>query len=152
MGHHEGSVDGRRRSHEPGHQIGALCYRRHGSGIKILLVTSRGTGRWVIPKGWPVKGLTPVDVACREAWEEAGVRGDAGSDCLGRYPYQKWLARGVERPCIVCVYPIRVRNLSAHFPESRQRRRKWFTPAKAAQKVAEHELAQILGDFDPSAL
>jgi 8-oxo-dGTP pyrophosphatase MutT (NUDIX family) len=152
MGKHARDIENGRWSHDIGTQFGALCYRRHGSGLKILLVTSRGTGRWVIPKGWPVKGLSPQDVARREAWEEAGVRGDVRKTCLGQFPYQKWFSKGLERPCNVSVYPIKVRNLSVHFPEAKQRRRKWFTPRKAAEKVAECELAQILYEFDPKAL
>ncbi|MEN9850080.1 MAG: hypothetical protein RL128_243, partial [Pseudomonadota bacterium] len=57
-------------------QYGALCWRMHRGKVEVLLITSRDTGRWVIPKGWPIDGLAPAQTAAREAWEEAGVEGD----------------------------------------------------------------------------
>lgn len=133
-------------------QFGALCYRRHGPTTKILLVTSRGTGRWIIPKGWPMDGLAPAQVARQEAWEEAGARGVVHEESLGSYRYCKWLSQARETPCRVSVYALRVRELSVHYPEFRERRRRWFTPEAAARRVAEPELAEMLQQFDPSAL
>ena len=64
-------------------QYGALCWRMHRGKVEVLLITSRDTGRWVIPKGWPIAGLAPAETAAREAWEEAGVEGDIADDGLG---------------------------------------------------------------------
>ncbi len=117
----------------------------------MLLVTSRDTGRWVIPKGWLVAGLLPQDSAAREAWEEAGVLGTVTDVPVGLYAYDKVMGLGVAVPCLVSVYPLRVTRLRDSFPEARQRQRKWFSPAKAARKVAEPELQRILQSFDPPA-
>jgi len=134
-------------------QFAALCYRLSKKGNpKILLVTSRRTGRWIIPKGWPMDGLTPAATATQEAWEEAGVRGIFVEQCLGLYSYQKWRDGAVPLPCMVMVYPVAVTELAEDFPEQDQRRRKWFSPAKAATQVAEPELARILQDFHPRVL
>lgn len=134
-------------------QFAALCYRINKKGNpKILLVTSRGTGRWVLPKGWPMDGHTPAASAAQEAWEEAGVRGDPGNQCLGLYSYQKWLDRAVPLPIIVMVYPLAVTQLVDEFPEQDQRLRQWFSPAKAADNVQEPELARILQEFHPDLL
>ena len=57
-------------------QVAALCWRRSAKGLRILLITSRDTGRWVIPKGWPMRNRTEPEAAAREAYEEAGLRGD----------------------------------------------------------------------------
>jgi len=134
-------------------QFAALCYRINKKGNpKILLVTSRGTGRWVLPKGWPMDGRTPAASAAQEAWEEAGVRGTAGDQCLGLYSYQKWLSRAVPLPIIVMVYPLAVTKLVDEFPEQDQRVRRWFSPAKAAGNVQEPELARILQEFHPDLL
>lgn len=135
-------------------QYGALCWRAHRGQIEVLLITSRDTGRWVIPKGWPM-GLLPPDIAAaQEAWEEAGVNGRVSGEPLGVYTYDKIVKLGEALPCAVTVYPLRVDRLTARFPERKERRRKWFAVAKAARKVAEPELRAMflrLAD-DPAVL
>lgn len=125
-------------------QYGALCWRLHRGKVEVLLVTSRDTGRWIIPKGWPISGLTPADTAAREAWEEAGVQGEVTTDDLGAYGYAKVMTPTQAIPCSVQVYGLRVAALKAKFPERKQRRRKWFGVEKAARKVAEPELRALL--------
>jgi len=129
-------------------QFGALCYRVRQDKVQVLLITSRGTGRWIVPKGWPMDGASPVDAALQEAWEEAGVEGRAMGNSLGIYSYVK-LDDGERLPCVVAVFPVKVRKLSEAYPESAQRRRKWFSRKKAAALVDEPELRQIMRDFDP---
>ncbi|THD85819.1 NUDIX hydrolase [Aliigemmobacter aestuarii] len=129
-------------------QYGALCWRKKGKHVEVLLITSRDTGRWLVPKGWPIDGLGGAGSAAREAFEEAGVEGEIAEQPLGYYSYVKARARqGKSRedlPCVVAVYPMRVGKLLDRYPERGERRRKWFTAAKAAAKVAEPELRQIL--------
>ena len=126
-------------------QYGALCWRLHRGKVEVLLVTSRDTGRWIIPKGWPISGLTPADTAAREAWEEAGVQGAVEpSGDLGAYGYAKVMTPTQAIPCSVQVYGLRVAALKDKFPERKQRRRKWFGVEKAARKVAEPELRALL--------
>lgn len=110
-------------------------------------MTSRDTGRWVIPKGWPMASLDPHEAAMREAWEEAGIEGRVTTQPLGRYGYAKRLTptRAVE--CEVEVFALEASRVAARFPERRQRRRKWFRPDKAATKVAEPSLAKLLREF-----
>ena len=137
-------------------QCAALCWRRVQGRIEVLLVTSRETGRWVIPKGWPIEGLPPTAGAAREAWEEAGVRGEIGATCLGVYSYDKVLDRAGEAPqavpCVVAVYPMQVTALRRDFPEASERRIKWFAQDKAARKVLEAELSALIAGFDPDAI
>lgn len=133
-------------------QFSALCYRVVHRKPQILLVTSRGSGRWIVPKGWPMDGKTPAQSAAQEAWEEAGVIGKPQERCLGLYSFNKNVGDGVDLPCLALVYPVRVRSLMADYPEQGQRRRKWFTPQKAAARVQEPELARILRDFDVQAV
>ena len=131
-------------------QTGALCFRvTKRRGPEVLLVTSRDTGRWVIPKGCLMKDRTPAEAALREAFEEAGVEGQVTGGMLGLYAYDKAMADGSAQPCIVSVFPIEVARLKSDFPERCQRRRRWFRPAKAARKVAEPELGAILAAFAP---
>lgn len=129
-------------------QFAAICYRVRKDETQILLVTSRGTGRWILPKGWPMDGLTPAAAAAQEAWEEAGVIGKLKNVCIGIYSSIKVLDDGEEAPCVVAVFPIRVKSLSDDFPEAGQRKRKWFSAKKAASLVLEPELKHLLRKFD----
>lgn len=130
---------------EPRRQVGALPFRHGRDGKpKILLVTSRESRRWVIPKGWPMKGRKPFQAAAREAYEEAGLRGAVGKRPLGHYIYQKRLKNLDAVLCQVKVFPLKVRKQLKHFPEENQRELRWFTPAEAAEAVSEPGLAAII--------
>ena len=133
-------------------QFAALCWRVRGDRVQVLLVTSLGTGRCITPNGCPEDGMTTAHAAMREAWEEAGVIVRVQDQCLGIYSYDKVIEGKPSLPCVVMVYPVRVKALAGTYPEAAERRRKWFSPRKAAQKVAEPELARILQDFDPRLL
>jgi len=125
-------------------QVAALCWRLHKGRTQVLMVTSRDTGRWVLPKGWPMAGKPSEVAAAREAWEEAGVEGLVKTQPIGRYCYDKIRPNAVPLPCRVDVFPLRVQRLKAAFPEHKQRRRKWFSAAEAATLVAEADLATLL--------
>lgn len=129
----------------PRGQFGAICWRMHRGHVKVLLITSRDTGRWVIPKGWPMANRTGAQAAAQEAWEEAGVEGKCGPDTpIGYYSYDKMIKPGEALPCMVAVYGLRVARMRAKFPERSERRRKWFDAVRAARKVAEPELRELL--------
>lgn len=130
-------------------QFAALCYRIKNNKVQVLLVTSRGTKRWIVPKGWPMHGKTPAASAAQEAWEEAGVTGRADGHCLGVYSYEKGMAAGDDLPCLAMLYPVAVKSLAKRFPEAGQRRRRWVSRKKAARLVAEPELARLIIGFDP---
>ena len=125
-------------------QIASLCWRFRKGRVQVLLVTSRETRRWVLPKGWPMPGLTPEAAAAREAWEEAGVEGTVCTTSIGKYIYDKILPTKDPLACSVAVYPLRVRFLKQRFPEQKQRRRKWFSAEDASHQVAEPELTALL--------
>lgn len=126
----------------PEMQVAALCMDQ-ATG-QVLLVTSRGTGRWIVPKGWPMPGRSLAGAAMQEAWEEAGARGSADPVEIGRYHYAKDQDRGFAIPVEVRVFPMQVESLAEDYPEAQQRRRRWFAPADAARMVAEPGLQQIL--------
>lgn len=138
----------------PRTQFGALCWRRTRGKVEILLVTSRETERWVIPKGWPIPGKSPEASAAQEAWEEAGIKGEVGPTCLGVFAYDKVIDHDLPGPptlpCVVSVFPLRVTRQSRSFPEAGQRRLKWFPLDKAARKVDEPELQALIAGFDPT--
>ena len=142
------SLTGARKS-EVRSQFAALCYRGHGKKVQVLLITSRGTKRWIVPKGWPMDGRTPAESAAQEAWEEAGVRGRPDGRCLGIYSFNKETEDQGILSCLAMVFAVKVDSLADAFPESGQRKRKWMSRAKAASLIEEPELARILKDFDP---
>jgi 8-oxo-dGTP pyrophosphatase MutT (NUDIX family) len=109
-----------------------------------MLVTSRETRRWIIPKGWPKKGKSPRQSAAREAFEEAGVRGAVGRHPLGTFSYEKRLKNGGVVECEVRVFPLEVRRQNKEWPEKQERRVKWLSAAKAAEKVAQPRLGKII--------
>ncbi|RUM22195.1 NUDIX domain-containing protein [Rhizobium vallis] len=126
-------------------QYGALCFRRTADdGVEVLLVTTRETGRWTIPKGWSIKGLAPHEVAEREAWEEAGVKGRAKKRVFGHFAYIKSLEDGREKPAFVEVHLLDVRGTKKRFPECEERKLAWMSPAEAASAVNEPELKSLL--------
>lgn len=130
-------------------QVAALCHRDSKRGKEVLLVTSRGTGRWIIPKGWPIRGMNSPQAAAQEAWEEAGVEnGHAEPTSIGSYSYDKTLGSGLPVPVQTLVYALKVSSLANDFPEAHQRKRKWATPEEAAALVDEPELKSILKVID----
>jgi 8-oxo-dGTP pyrophosphatase MutT (NUDIX family) len=135
---------------EPRTQSAALPWRIGRDGaIEVLLITSRETRRWVIPKGWPIKGLKSPQTAAREAYEEAGVEGEVEKSKLGAYHYDKRLRSGRVQKVRVSVYPLKVDTEREAWPEVRQREKLWTSPAAAAELVQEAELATLLASFRP---
>jgi len=129
-------------------QVAALPWRSGADGVEVMLVTSRGTGRWVLPKGWPEKDEPLHDAAAREALEEAGISGPVSSGAVGRFYYGKTLQSGMEWRCEVHVFPIEVDDLAQTWPEMKKRKRQWFRAVDAARLVAEPDLAEIIAGFD----
>src|ERR1700745_1647273 len=126
-------------------QYGALPYRLSaGSRPQFMLVTSRETRRWIIPKGWPKKGKLPHHSAAREAFEEAGVVGAVAKRSIGSFSYQKRLKSGDVVVCGGRGVPLEVHRPSKQWPEKQERFIKWLSPSQAAEKVDEPMLGQII--------
>lgn len=131
-------------------QVAALPWRTTEDGIEIMLVTSRDTGRWLLPKGWVEAGEEFGDAAAREAKEEAGISGSISRMEAGRYYYAKVRTKADDIPCEVLVYPLEVDKVADKWKEKRQRKRKWFTPENAADAVSEPDLAALITTFSAS--
>jgi 8-oxo-dGTP pyrophosphatase MutT (NUDIX family) len=113
--------------------------------VEILLVTSRESGRWIIPKGWPIKGFKPAKTAAREAYEEAGVRGHVSGRPLGRYLYEKRMEDCVASfPCEVQVFPLLVKTELKKWPEYGQRKVRWFSVPQATAVVRDDDLRKLI--------
>ncbi|SCX04618.1 putative NTP pyrophosphohydrolase [Agrobacterium sp. DSM 25558] len=132
----------------PRQQYAALCYRRKKGLTEVLLLTSRDTGRWVIPKGWPMDGKKAHAVAAQEAFEEAGVRGNVDKNHFGFFDYDKKLRNGVKVVCRVQVHLLEVTDLVKNFPERESRTLEWVTPVEASHRVNEPELKELFLSFD----
>ena len=132
---------------KPRAQYAALPVATRDGNTEVMLITSRDTGRWIIPKGWPEKNLTPAELAAREAYEEAGLIGSAGERPCGRYSYEKRLNSGKSTLCKVDVYLFRVEDELDDWPEKGQRDRRWMSPAEAALLISESGLVSLLLDL-----
>lgn len=129
-------------------QIAALPVRWDSGGkLRVLMVTSRDSGRWVMPKGWHMDGKKPWRAAEIEALEEAGAVGYISNEPVGVYHYVKRFDRGRTAFCRVTVYPMVVDKLKSRWKERNERRRHWFSLKKAAKLVDEKELSALLRDL-----
>ena len=130
-------------------QFGALPYRLTKTGaLEILLVTSRQTHRWIIPKGWPIKGLKPGKSAAREAYEEAGIRGTVAGKAIGTFHYEKLLDdKSGAVPCKVRVFLLLVKRQLAAWPEAKEWELRWLDPLEAAALVEEEGLRELIRSF-----
>lgn len=130
-------------------QFAALCWRMKRGKMQVLVITSRRRKRWIVPKGWPIEGKTPAQSAAVEAWEEAGVRGEASESCIGVYSYARLRGEDTMLPCVVMLYPVKVKSLKAKYPERAERRRKWVSVKKAGKLVDERALEKLIRGFAP---
>ncbi len=134
-------------------QVAALPYRLSGDpadpAVRVLLVTSRETKRWVLPKGNLVAGLSPAASAAVEAEEEAGIRGATAAAPIGRYSYRKTRWTGVAVLVEVDVFPIAVDTELDDWKERTERERRWFPQSDAADAVDEPDLNLLIRNFRP---
>jgi 8-oxo-dGTP pyrophosphatase MutT (NUDIX family) len=133
----------------PRQQFAAICHRtRKKTGeLEVLLITSRDTGRWVIPKGWHMPGKLPHAIAEREAFEEAGIKGKASVEPVGYYNYMKKMRGGHKVPTRVQVHALDVKGAAKEFPEKGVRRLEWVSCEEAATRVDEPELKTLFLEF-----
>jgi 8-oxo-dGTP pyrophosphatase MutT (NUDIX family) len=130
-----------------GIQYAALPYRIEGRQVEVMLITSRGTQRWVIPKGWPMQGLRPQDAAATEAVEEAGLLGELEEQPIGAYRYAKQLKAGRAIDVQVIVFALRVTGQADEWKEQSERSWRWFRYRRAAGLVAEPGLKRLIREI-----
>jgi 8-oxo-dGTP pyrophosphatase MutT (NUDIX family) len=133
-------------------QVAALPIRRSPTSgrLEVLLVTSLRTGRWIVPKGWPIEDCSEADAVAQEAHEEAGVRGDIGPQRIGTYTYDKQRKKGLVTNVTVSVFLLQVREEEDDWPERDKRRREWLEPVEAASRVREPELKALILELEGS--
>lgn len=128
---------------EPRLQVAALPFRRR-KVLEIMLVSTLDSGRWVIPKGWPMKGFASHEAAAREAFEEAGLVGEIDDTPVGQFHYFKRKKNGAVWLCRVDVFAMQVKEQRRIWPEKAQRKTKWFALEAAAMAVSDQELGELL--------
>lgn len=136
---------------EPRRQYAALPWRM-GEGLEILLASSRESRRWIIPKGWPMRGKKPHAAAALEALQEAGLVGKIEKTRIGAFHYHKRMKNGADILCQVDVFPMSVQRQRKSWPEKDQRVTQWFGFADAAEEVREPELKALILDFGQGRL
>lgn len=120
-------------------QSAVVPFRRSAAGLEILLITSRRRKRWILPKGIIEPDMSPQASAAKEAFEEAGVRGRIGTQALGSYKQEKW-----HGGCHIEVFPFEVIEELDDWPEKTIRKRRWATPEKACELLANEELITMV--------
>ncbi|MBO9590970.1 NUDIX hydrolase [Devosia sp.] len=130
------------------HQVAALPWRREADGsLSVLLITSRTNGKWMLPKGWPMKGLSEADAARQEALEEAGVEGNVDTQAIGSYRYSKLFSDGSSTPGQAVIFPLEVTRERKGWKEKDQRQRRWMSPDEAAAAAHEPDLSRFLANL-----
>lgn len=127
-------------------QVAALCWRKTPV-CQVLLITSLTTRRWIVPKGWPMEGMTLSEAAAREAEEEAGVTGTISATPLDDYYYLKARKGGIALPCRVSVFALEVSGQREWFAERGAREMLWLAPEDAAARINDPGLARIIRNF-----
>jgi 8-oxo-dGTP pyrophosphatase MutT (NUDIX family) len=123
-------------------QSGAIPFRFGPRGIEVMLVTSRKTGDWILPKGHIEPFMSPESSALKEAWEEAGIEGAIIGRPVGSWTYEKnGLSHRVE------YFPLAVENVLPLWPERGSRKRRWYPIARAVERVADAGLRRMLTEF-----
>jgi 8-oxo-dGTP pyrophosphatase MutT (NUDIX family) len=125
-------------------QVGMLCVRHGPEGPEVLLVKTFDTGRWIIPKGWPMKGRSLAEAAEQEAWEEAGAKGRVNPQEIGRLAGAKRLKNGLEVRSDIVVFRMDDMVLSDDYPEATKRKRRILPAAQAAARADMDDLADLI--------
>jgi 8-oxo-dGTP pyrophosphatase MutT (NUDIX family) len=112
------------------------------AGDMVVLITARSSGRWIIPKGYIEKGMSPAESAAKEAWEEAGIIGRVRHDEIGIYSYRR--PSGIYS---VKVYPLEVESLLEQWSEMHVRQRRIVTPSEAVEMLFHKELKSLVNGY-----
>ena len=136
----------------PRPQFAALPWRLVDGQLEVLMITSRLSRHWLIPKGWPMRGKSNAQAAAREAFEEAGIKGVISPKPIGQYEYQKLVPEQAPILCRVDVFALMVEKELAKWPEAANRDRQWMPIAAAATVAFESGLAALLATIDSVTL
>ncbi len=128
-------------------QYAALPWRVVDGALEVLLITTRNTRRWIVPKGWPIAEYTPQACAAFEALEEAGVSGVVDDEAFGTFHYDKLRKSGEVLACKVYVFPMKVTRRHRKWPEKSARDCEWCSVDEAVSRISETGLRRLIKKF-----
>jgi 8-oxo-dGTP pyrophosphatase MutT (NUDIX family) len=121
-------------------QAAAVCYRQNGSSVEFLLVKT-SSGKWTFPKGRLNPSMSASESAAREAWEEAGARGQIAKKHFGSYVDTKRTLGHDSRACEVRILTYLLEVYSTVAPEETGRYPTWYEAREAKKRLAEGRVA-----------
>ena len=128
-------------------QYAALPWRQTNGALEVLLITTLRTGRWIVPKGWPLADVAPCDCAAREALEEAGLTGEIASEPFGAFRYAKQKKSGDSVTCRVEVFTMEVAHQRRSWAEKDRRHLAWCPVSEAMKRVGDPGLRRLIAKF-----
>ena len=128
-------------------QYAALPWRKVKGKIEILLITTSNARLWIVPKGWPIEGLTPSESAAQEALEEAGLEGEIAAEPLGTFRHHKLAKSGETILCTVHLFPMEVTGQKQTWPEKHVREIRWFSVEEALARIKHPNLRRLIMKF-----
>jgi 8-oxo-dGTP pyrophosphatase MutT (NUDIX family) len=128
-------------------QYAALPWRRAKGAFEFLLITTSNTRRWIVPKGWPVEGISASECAEQEALEEAGIEGEVASEPLGSFRHHKERRSGEAVLCTVYVFPMEVTRQRQSWPEKNIRETRWCSVEDALARIKDPGLRRLILKF-----
>jgi len=123
-------------------QSGVIPFCFENGELKILLITTRKSKRWILPKGIIEPKMSPEESAAAEAYEEAGIRGEIYSAQIGEYHYPKWGGT-----CNVKVFAMEITQIYENWPESNIRKRKWVSINETETLIDNPQLKSIIREL-----
>ncbi|KAH6559111.1 hypothetical protein KP509_1Z027400 [Ceratopteris richardii] len=114
--------------------------------LEVLMVTTQGGPGLLFPKGGWETDETAEEAACREAYEEAGVRGDL-KGYLGSWDFKSKRLQSPHSPegrCRAYMFALIVKEELASWPEQDSRERCWISVAEAMEKCRYEWMKSVL--------
>jgi 8-oxo-dGTP pyrophosphatase MutT (NUDIX family) len=128
-------------------QYAALPWRKVKGKLEFLLITTSNARLWIVPKGWPIEGLTPSQSAAQEAFEEAGLEGEIAAEPLGSFRHYKQAKSGETILCTVHLFPMEVTGQRETWPEKHLRQTCWCSVREALARIKQPNLRRLITKF-----
>ena len=127
-------------------QAGVLAWLPGTDPVQFCIVTSRRTGRWILPKGNVDPGMSSREAAEQEALEEAGLVGTAAPE-----PIAIFRAPKIRPPLIwtieIAYYPMRIDEVLDDWIEADLRGRRFVTLTAARELLWQPEVIALAERF-----
>lgn len=116
---------------------GCVPYRVNKEGqLQVLMISTPNRNDLVFPKGGWEDDEDVYQAACREALEEAGVKGNINRTSLGLWVFRSKSSQNSDSPRGACkgyIFALEVTEELEYWPEQETHGRQWVSPADAYQ-------------------